>query len=69
MDSEEVFWITFWKIAASVTVATILASSGCTISRDMQKRWLVEAGNDPITVGCLYDSYGAMQASCLFRQN
>ena len=56
MDSEDQFWLAFWKLFGAVLCVGIVSGAGCEGYQNHLESQLVMAGNDPQKVRCLFHS-------------
>ena len=56
MNSDDIFWITFCKIAATVLCVAILSVTGCSVNKALVIERMIAAGVDPMEVACIFDS-------------
>jgi hypothetical protein len=58
MNSENEFWITLWKIAATTLIAAILLAGGCATTERVLISKAIEGGTDPIAARCAIAGFG-----------
>jgi hypothetical protein len=52
MNSEQIFWINVWKIAAACVITLVVVIGGCTTTERLLISHAISNGADPITARC-----------------
>lgn len=67
MDSEDMFWLRFWQLAAGVVVALIIGISSVSIHRDYQIAQGLAQGLDATKLSCVYATSSNTSIICAIQ--